>query len=228
MATRECIKINIFWHVLLKNHALDIVKEQLRCMKKSGLYTRANNIIIGCIYCDDDLKEGFNQILFDNNKLKLIKSSCKEDEYEFLTLDLIYYNSNNLDSFYGLYIHTKGVSYPGHEGGKFWLDYMNHYNIINWREAVKHLDKGYDLYGVKLLTAKEQPAFRMHYSGNFFWFWSDYISTLKDPQILNRQNRGDAEMWVCSNHPVAGTGCQVFVDYNTKGKFKPFKIESNI
>ena len=158
--------------------------------------------------------------------LSATSNNCKD--YEFLTLNFLDKISRIRNSFYGLYIHTKGVNHPGNEGGKYWCDYMNHYLIIKWKEAVKHLDIGYDLYGVKLIPANEAPAHRLHYSGNFFWFWSDYISYLPSVDKLNKSNRGTAEMWVCSGNPIAGTGCQVFVDYDTKGKFKPFEIKSNI
>jgi len=227
MATGERIEINIFWHILLKNHAIEIIREQLRCMKESGLFDRANNIFIGLIVVDFTLLKEF-QLIISSIKTNIVAESVNELDYEFLTLDYVYEKCCKENPFYGLYIHTKGVSYPGNEGGKFWLDYMNHYNITRWKEAVDKLDKGYDLFGVNMLTENNIPANRRHYSGNFFWFWSDYISTLTDPKLLDRRNRGEAEMWACSNYPIAATGCQVFVDYNTKGKFEPFKINSNI
>jgi hypothetical protein len=56
----------------------------------------------------------------------------------------------------------------------------------------------------------------------------EYVKTLKRIDELDLSNRGDAEMWVCSNYPIAATACQVFIDYDSKGKFKPFEITSNI
>lgn len=228
MATAGRIKINIFWHVLLKNHALDIIEEQLKCLLESGLYERCDSVRIGLIIADKSLNDGFYQVIKGYDKISLLEISHNELDYEFITLDRLKHSCDVEQSFYGLYIHTKGVSYPGNEGGKYWRDYMNYYNITKWKDAVNDLDLGYELYGVKLLTQNDGPAHKMHYSGNYFWFWSDYVSLLEYPRKLNRKNRGEAEMWICSGNPIAGTGCQVFVDYDTRGEFKPFKIKSNI
>lgn len=47
-----------------------------------------------------------------------------------------------------------------------------------------------------------------------------YSRNLKDPMTLNKKDRFDAEMWIGLNNPNAATLCQLFVDYNTKGKFQ--------
>jgi hypothetical protein len=67
----------------------------------------------------------------------------------------------------------------------------------------------------------------MHYSGNFFWFNSEYVSTLPPIDSLDKSNRYNAETWICLENPIAATACQLFVDYNTKGEFQPFINENN-
>jgi hypothetical protein len=227
MATRERIKVNLFWHILLKNHAIDIVKEQLRCLKSSGLYKRIDKLNLGIAIGDRSLEDKLFSLL-EKECENYVRYNYNPNHFEFPTLSQLYDCCKTEYSFYGLYIHTKGVSYPNNEGGKHWLDYMNYYNILKWKDAIRHLDMKYDMYGVKLLTKNDAPAYMLHYSGNFFWFLSDYIATLKPVSRLNWTNRGEAEMWPCSGNPIAGTACQEFVDYNTKGKFKPIKIKSNI
>ena len=62
----------------------------------------------------------------------------------------------------------------------------------------------------------------LHYSGNFFWFYSGYVKTLPEIVTLDIKDRNNAEFWICSGkNPEAATLCQKFVDYNTKGKFIP-------
>lgn len=227
MAKRGCIEIIGFWHICMINHYMDIISEQMDIMQKSGLYGRLDRIYVGCVGDMDEyirLRSFFKKY----RKVEIYAMSKDLNEYEFLTLDVLNKKSIYSDRFYGFYIHTKGCSYPGNEGGRYWLCYMNHYNITKWKDAVKSLDIGHETYGVKLIPSSNPPAYKMHYSGNFFWFDSYYAADLKNIYDLDIKNRGNAEMWICSENPIAATGCQIFVDYNTVGRFEPFKIKSNI
>lgn len=220
MAERERAPIIGFWHVCMINHWERIVNLQLNIILNSLLYRNCEKIYIGCVGSDEDLKK-LNSIISSFDKIEIKAHDNNLLRYEFITLSIVQRLSEDGEPFYGFYIHTKGCSYPNNEGGKYWLDYMNYYNLTKWRDCVAHLDLGYDLCGVKLLSARECPALKMHYSGNFFWFYSVYISDLVSISKLDHKNRFDAEMWVCSNSPIAATLCQEFVDYNTKGIFKP-------
>lgn len=226
MAADNSPTIRVYMHVCMVNHWLDIVQVQLSLMVESGLYDVVESIDVCCVGNSEEYIK-LENIQFIYDKIKIIGRSENLLEYEFITLKHMQKDVSNKNC-YCLYVHTKGCSYPCNEGGKYWLDYMNYYNITKWEEAVECLDKGYETYGVKLLTERDKPAYSMHYSGNFFWAKSKYINTLVDVDRLNKQNRGAAEMWLCSNKPIAATGCQEFVDYNTKGVFKPFKIKRTI
>ena len=207
----------------MTNSYLDIISDQLWLMIKSGLYCRVECIYIGCLGSNEEIIK-LQNLFHDYEKIKIISHSPNLQSYEFHTLKILRAISISQPSFYGFYIHTKGVSYPGNEGGKYWRDYMNHYILTEWKEAVLQLDNGSDTYGVKLLTPLDimtNPAKKLHYSGNFYWFKSEYAKTLVPIESLNQNDRFEAEMYICSNSPVAATGCQLFVDYNTKGKFIP-------
>jgi len=203
------------------NDYLDIVSEQLRLIIKSGLYANCDCIHVGCLGPAQE-RAALDVFFHDHSKIKIVTHSTDLEKYEFQTLKILKSESTNaLPVFYGFYIHTKGVSYPGNEGGKYWRDYMNYYILTNWKEAVLNLSKGYEVYGVKLQTIRDLPAKKMHYSGNFFWFKSEYAKTLPNIDSLDQKNRFEAEMYICLNNPIAATGCQEFIDYDTLGTFKP-------
>lgn len=224
MAKDDSVEIVGYMHVCMVNHWMDIVTEQLDIIRKSGLYDRVSKIKMCALGPSSEL---IKLIRLARGKIEIVGHLEAVDEYEYITLNALQKDLVEKDA-YCFYIHTKGCSYPNNSGGKYWVDYMNYYNLERWRDAVNCLDIGYETYGVKLLSEREKPAYSMHYSGNFFWSKSSYVNTLIDVNSLDKSNRGHAEMWLCSNHPIAATGCQEFVDYNTKGCFTPFKIESNV
>lgn len=212
------MKYFVYYHVLLINNWKEIVIEQLTLMQRSGLYDKIDKIKIGCL---GEPLDKLQELLKDYPKCNVAYYSKDIKEYEYVTLDLLLNDSKTEKPFFGLYFHTKGVSFPKISGGKYWRDYMGHYNITTWKEAVKKLQKGYDLCGVKLIGPNDPNHFPLHYSGNFFWFKSSYISRLKPSP--NRSNRFNAEFWSCTGNPKAATLCQLFVDYDTKGTFEILK-----
>jgi hypothetical protein len=217
MATKRGASIVGFIHVCMINDFMGILKEQIKLMVDSGLYNAMNCANICCLGGEPELDE-VREYIKQYGKLQLGPWSKSLKSYEFHTLsfmqEVILRSSSD---FYGFYIHSKGVSWPGHPGGKYWRDYMNYYNITKWKDAVANLDLGYETCGVKLLN-KEWP---MHYSGNFFWYKASYAASLVGVNRMNLKDRFNAEMWICSGRPIAATLCQDFVDYNTEGVFDP-------
>ena len=206
------MKTVIYYHILMVNEWERIVKDQLRLIYNSGLYDEVETIKIGALGMGiSKLKE----IISVYPKCEIVRHNVDITKYEFWTLRIAHEDAKSEKPFYGLYLHTKGVSYPNHPGGKYWRDYMGYYNVVKWKEAVKQLRKGFDTCGVKLTAGR----FPLHYSGNFFWFKSSYLKRLKDPCSCNIKDRFEAEFWSCTGDPKAATLCQDFVDYNTKGSF---------
>ena len=210
------MKYKAFYHVLMINEWESIVKEQLSLIVRSGLYDELDSIYIGALGTGIDR---LRELIEPYDKISIVRYSDNVNLYEFWTLKIAWYESQKDKPFFGLYFHTKGVSWPGHPGGKYWRDYMNHYNIKQYKEAIKMLRKGYDTCGVKLLGKKDPPVHKVHYSGNFFWFKSSYVARIEDPCLCNQSDRFQAEFWIGTGDPKAATLCQDFVDYNTKGKF---------
>jgi hypothetical protein len=205
-----------FIHVCMINDWKSIISEQINIMQESGLYDYMRVANVCCLGSEYD-KEELEKLIEPFGKLRLAAYSPDLNAFEFFTLAFMKDVCNRSQGFYGFYIHTKGVSWPGHEGGKYWRDYMNHYILRKWMLDVRFLNIGYDLCGVKLIN----KGWPLHYSGNFFWFNAEYVSRVIPVNMMNRKDRFNAEMWVCSGTPIAATLCQDFVDYDTKGIFNP-------
>jgi len=205
-----------FMHICMINEYLEIVGEQINLMVTSGLYDEVKRVDIGCVGPEENL-ELLKRAYKPFDKLHFQIHSKDIEKYEFLTLGMLQQRSIISAQFHGFYIHTKGVSWPGHEGGKHWRDYMNHYILTKWQDNIRMLEFGYDTCGVKLVNKR----FPLHYSGNFFWFSSEYVKVL--PKVLKSDmtDRFNAEMWIGCGQPICATLCQQFVDYDTQGKFIP-------
>lgn len=220
------MKILGFYHLLLINHWVETFSQQMKCMVDSGLYDVTDKIYIGCLgrnYEHDKLKI----LASDFPKIEIVSHSQDVRQYEFITLKILKHKVDTEDLFYGFYIHTKGISWPlkklewAYRGGQVWLAYMNYYNITRWKDCVQKLDEGYDACGVKLIGADKSPAYRLHYSGNFWWISSEYAKRLPPIESLNLNDRFQAEFYICSANANAATLCQDFIDYKTKGTFQP-------
>lgn len=206
------MKYKAYYHILMINDWKSIVREQLDLLVRSGLYDELECCCIGALGVGiDSLKE----ILTDYPKCRVVRYSADVTRFEFWTLKIAWHDAVHEKPFYGLYFHTKGVTYPGHEGGKYWRDHMDHWNIKKWRDNIKMLRKNYDTSGVKLI----RKGWPLHYSGNFFWFKSSYLKKLQDPETLNIRDRVQAEFWSCSGSPRAANLCDRWVDYNCKGRY---------
>lgn len=198
-----------FWHVALMGNWQDVVLEQAQLIAKEiVLCGRLREIVLCAIgpreeY--DKLKDLVLPIL--DVKINYLTSNLKL--YEFGTLKALQdYVKSSAGPFFGFYIHTKGVSSPDSLPKKHWRDYLNHYTICHYHKAVAALENGCDLAGVNWLTAKN--TYKDHFSGNFFWFDSEYIKRLPPVSSLDIKNRYAAEMW----HGSASPKVHVLADIN--------------
>lgn len=209
-----------FWHICTINHYYEIISEQLDLLFKSDLYEKSEAIFVGVL--GDEIQK-VEELFKPYPKIKILSHSKELKNFEFLTLKILREKSKTEKPFYGYYFHTKGVSYPGNVGGNHWRNYMNHYLITKWQDNVAKLDEGFETCGVKYID----KGFPPHYSGNFFWFKSEYAKNLAALSKVNNKDRYAAEMWLCSNNPKAACLCDNFVDYNTTKPFDPNIIFEN-
>jgi len=203
------ININVFIHACLMNNGLNILYEQLEKLKKSELYDYINSIII-CVLGNPE------EIIYDDNKIKIIHLSNEFDYYELLTINYIKdFCKDKVDEHYILYIHTKGVNKNGNEECiKSWRHMMEYFLIDQYKICLDGLiDRNLSTIGNNLINSKCIIDHRdlihvnkdhcYHYSGNFWWSKSSYIKNLDYISIQsNKENRKiqryQAENWLLS------------------------------
>lgn len=158
----------------------------------TGLIEKVDWVYINNIGID------LNQEILNNlqYKEKFIINNYSSDTrlYELPTIYMVKSFSTFNKGVKILYLHTKGVSRHIDDGKdsklklnvKLWVDYMTYFLIEKHEECIKLLDNYYTV-GVNLL--------KNHYSGNFWWGLSDYLSTINGRLYC----KYDAEWWVLSN-----------------------------
>jgi len=188
--------IRIYYHIgAIDDDYQSIVDEQLFKLKNSGLLDCADKIYYSIVGKQQvTLPENF-ECRYKNKKFKVA---------ELPLLEILREDSKK-DDFYCLYLHTKGSSrnyLKTPKGvGRIWRNYLDYFNIEQWKKCVTLLDS-YDTVGTSL--KKSAGWYLDHYSGNFWWANSDYISTL--PSVYDvklkdetKDNRYKAEMWILND-----------------------------
>jgi len=186
-------RLNIFWHICAIGRWKDIVLNQLETIKSSGLYEEAECIhvtFLGEQSLDlDFLKDPKIQIRNRHKDIKLYESACLNDLGNW---------SRSNDSKV-LYLHSKGASRDGWEYGNVWewRKMMEYFLVEKWEDCVSSLDE-YDTIGCNISTS----GFGRHYSGNFWWANSSYLSNL-EPIVISNEDLWfwRCETWIMSGNP---------------------------
>lgn len=206
-------KLYGYWHICMIKNFLAISGEQLKLMVSSGLYDKVDIIKVGCVgdFCNVvALKKLFKKY----PKIEISVHAHSIAEYEFPTIRLIKEDAKKEQPFNCFYIHSKGVANPA---GTHWRNYLNHYNITHWKKCQAKLKEGYDIVGVKFMG--ENHAHPQHFSGNFWHTTSDYIRRLPEIDLLDTQNRYNAEFWSGMSRPKWFSLNQTIIDHVRKPAF---------
>jgi hypothetical protein len=199
-------KINIYINVAIVGSVNKVLADLVNNILKSGLYSACNKIYLIC-------NGNFSQISLDLNipKVEVIKANSDIFKCEFPTLEKIWNDCQQEEDITVLYLHTKGVTKPGHQTVQDWTNYLSYFNIIKWQDRLSDLNS-FDCSGVNLNgnveDFNEHPLTwgygkaPLHYSGNFWWSNSSHIKKLPNPISWlpdgNYQRwRVMAEMWLC-------------------------------
>ena len=194
--------IKSFWFVAcIGNSWLDVVQEQIECVRDSGLYDDLDICHI-CIATDsrNDIRS-LKQVI--PKKFKISYQS-KINQFELPALHMIKEYTKPGDKI--LYFHTKGVSRngAGKVAGDKWREYLSWGCIEKYKGHIKVLSD-FDVSGVQLTTLNDYFSQKcgsgVVYAGNYFWANGDYIETLKAPEIGT--NRWIAEGWLFGANPKA-------------------------
>lgn len=201
----------IYIHITCINNYQEIIDNMMKKIKESDLYNHVKEIKITLI--------GDNNFELDD-KMKIIYSG-KLGEYENKTIELIDCEDENEPI---LYLHSKGVTKPTHQGIKDWTDLLIYYLIEQWKICIEGL-KYYDTVGINLYVEPQ-----LHYSGNMWWTTMKHI---KNIEKIKYEKYLDSEMYICKkgkhlslwnsnvNHYL-----QRYTSENYKGLFEPYQINN--
>lgn len=180
-------------NAMIESQLIDVAQTQIHCN-----YNAANF-------------EWLHRKLKRWDQCKLVFAMNRPEESEIPTIRTLR-NEMETDpsSSHVLYLHVKGVTHQNPSVDD-WLEYMLHFNVIQWKTAVGKLTEGYDTCGVNWWGHFQYP----HYSGNFWWATSDYLKRLpiltnppyvdptKSQLGLDSGYRNDAEFWIGIAKPHA-------------------------
>lgn len=206
-------KIIVFHHNYLLYGWFDILKEQMKDLKESGLYENCEEII-ATIYTDYENNKNrkiFKDFIKENDELnKWTIIDLYENNFEYNILKIIKeYCEYRKDDFNICYFHLKGVcsTLVTHDniGIPYWRKYLNYFTFTKWRNNIlKLIDND--------IVALDYQFNEMHQKyvigGHFFWTKSNYINKLDFPNFTD--NRYLPEIWITSKE------CKVYSNFFTK------------
>lgn len=199
------MKIAIFYHLLQVNNWKNILDEQINKLCSSGLYKACDFIHIGK-NGNEDLPYKLPKFRIKQNKNYFVESDTLQSLWEFCSANKKY----NV-----LYFFNKGVTHSYDLNRSYttnsWRLYMEYFAINRWKECNELLTE-YDTVGTEFIFESNywdsknnwREENNQHYSGNFWWATSEYISRL-DPNYIysdeenNMRNR--CEFWIGTNNP---------------------------
>ena len=182
--------LNLFWHICSIGRWKEVVSDQLETLRSSGLLSELDRIhvtLLGESDSIDFLNEPKMEVRIRSENIRHYESLCLNDMRKWC-------ESNDSKV---LYIHSKGVSRSGSEYENVWewRKMMEYFLIENWRECVAALDK-HDTVGCNVSSC----GFGKHYSGNFWWSKSSYLSRLQNVEIKEE----DCGFWRCETWIMTG------------------------
>jgi len=186
----DCIMKPIYgvYFICCINNYLDVVKEQLSCLKK-GLLSNTHKLIIFVTNYNENECVELDKLLHDNEKFILIKSPHNLYE-KFAINNYKKYIKHN--EYYLYYFHTKGLKHkddPLIHVFSSRRQILNYYTLEMYKLNIELLEK-YDAVGCSLHLYPKK-----HFSGNFWWSKSKHLETLENVN----DNYLSPEMYVLSN-----------------------------
>jgi hypothetical protein len=176
--------IAVFYHVYQYGDWINVFREQEKLIVDSSLEDRSNFIHLGINGNQNiDVREKFNLVFNEE--------PWSEETPTLLSLREFAIQNPGWNI---LYLHTKGVTCPMNST-RDWRNVMGHFCVERWKDCVEKL-KSHDAVGCLYMDHCYYGYFP-HFSGNFWWATSDYISRLDNSYLTGgiRQNR---EFWIGS------------------------------
>lgn len=183
--------IKVYYHIYTSKHrkiGLLMVDQQIRRLKRSGLFQRADEL--NCVITGphaDDIEELVNL----HGKFRILEKvyEDKDEEFEGRTLKHLWRDAKPEDKI--MYFHTKGISYITGENKvqgwisprnlravNGWRQGMEHFCIDDWQWQVNGLGTAYHTVGIMLLF---WPFYM--YGGNFWWATGEHVRKQAEPIV---------------------------------------------
>ena len=212
--------IRVYFHICALGEYKLIFEEMWQVIQNSGLLNEKDVIVhlysVGKIWTQkEEVEEWFRSLSFPPN-VRIFPFNITQRLYERTTLHTLYddcvSNISNISNIHEnghnendendendgdivLYLHTKGVTHtqnkswkdPRNQKIRHWSMLMMNFLVTNYRECIKALQKE-NVVGVLF-----RPTPVPHFSGNFWWARSKYITTL--PREIGHRYL-DPESWV--------------------------------
>ena len=180
------------YHVALFPDWKEIVIPQCQRLKKSGLWSRTDRILVGIVGSETEDTNVVRELLGDKADLRHLGPLHR---YEFPTLEMLWAAARERDG-WCWYLHTKAASHRT-PGGVKHREQMESIIVDNFRQCMNVLPR-FDAAGGFWRNdafGRKQP----HFSGNFWWATTKYLATLPSPASLNQADRYQAEFWIGAN-----------------------------
>ena len=180
----------VVYHIFCTGNYLKVVENQLKRLKKSGIYDWSDEIAVTCIKLDGDFKD-ILQVLNNHSKLRITTFTSNQFEYEGIKKVWEYSQKYNGEV---LYFHTKGVSnrYENIKtqkvstrkslGVDIWKELLEYYLIDNFRECLNKLTN-YDQVGVTNVDG--------WWWGNYWWAKLEDVRRQSKPAVGDRWSYED-------------------------------------
>jgi hypothetical protein len=196
--------IAIFYHSIFSGgtipvdtgYACEIMAEQMRALKVSGLLDEADEFHIGINGGPEDIDVAK---LFVPCPVAKFTAHGIGATTEIPTLNCLRRWLSGHEDWYVLYHHLKGVTHPRQELFTAWRRRLEKAVVWNWRDCVKQLDNGVDSCGAHWLTPEQFPTLVFgppFWGGTFWWAKAKYLMTLPPLPEATWQNRFEAEKWI--------------------------------
>lgn len=199
------MKLAIFYHVAqLNGQKWKLVyQQQIHNIVFSGLYDAIDHFTI-CVSGNEPLPELLPKMNIEINHDHVLEADTLKKLYDFA--------STHKD--YGiLYLHTKGITHVQYPlldyNTNRWRLYLEYFCINKWQQSVDLL-KDHDCVGTEFWNSawlRKQELAAPHYSGNFWWATSEYISKLNPTYLYDATiedisaPRYKSEFWIGTGNP---------------------------
>jgi hypothetical protein len=240
------LHIYIFYHVGINGKSTNyenLINNQLNEIFYSGLYEKCDTIYYGCNGKNSDVI--LKYLFAPYKKIKPLENAIVPNEktYENKTINaMINFSKNAKYPFYGLYIHTKGMTHSKRSNGQ-WRKHMEYWLIKKHELCIDILNRGFNTVGTGLI--QNHPIWTPNgiknifcknkwgsaYCGNFYWFASNYLK--KCNCIDDLSYRFNAEFYLFkkyekNKHINLDTIRYDYLSFMSDQRYYPFPINNII